>query len=411
MSGRARTSQPRDRSHPAPFGCADDRYGQWRTEEVQARGRTLALVSKPGVFAHGGLDPAAGLLLDHVKVADGDAVVVLNDAGIVAAYAALAGARVWTSDRSVLSAEAARRTAEANGVAAEVVHGHGTAAYTGPPADIVAVRLPQGKVPVLQLLWDAFHALRPGGRCYLAGGNDEGIKTALKQMEALFGEAHLLAYRGGHRVGVATRGEAPAGRTGDFDTPWLDPDAFRRFRIETRGGSYEVHSRPGVFSWDRFDRGSQALLEAADPGKARDVLELGCGYGIVGTALARLAPDARVTLVDVDAEAVRSARRTADANGVGERCETRAGDVAAGVPDASMDLVVANPPFHVGKATDLEVPAQFIRDAARVLRPRGRLLLVANRTLPYEAWVEACFGAVQTVHDGREFKVLGATRR
>ncbi len=72
--------------------------------------------------------------------------------------------------------------------------------------------------------------------------------------------------------------------------------------------------------------------------------------------------------------------------------------------------MLVNPPFHVGRATDLEVPAQLIRDAARVLVPGGRLFLVANRTLPYEAWIERCFGGVQTVHDGREFKVLAATK-
>ncbi|HYW05560.1 MAG TPA: methyltransferase, partial [Longimicrobium sp.] len=75
------------------------------------------------------------------------------------------------------------------------------------------------------------------------------------------------------------------------------------------------------------------------------------------------------------------------------------------------DVVVSNPPFHVGKATDLDVPAQFIRDAARVLKPGGRLFMVANRTLPYEAWVEACFGSYRILVDGREFKVIAATRR
>jgi len=71
---------------------------------------------------------------------------------------------------------------------------------------------------------------------------------------------------------------------------------------------------------------------------------------------------------------------------------------------------VSNPPFHVGKATALNVPLQFMRDAFNVLRPGGRLLLVANRTLPYEAALTDLFGNMRTVHDGQRFKVLSATR-
>jgi len=411
MAERARGPRRGGRSE-AGFDCADTAYGEWRADEVVVGRRELRMVSKPGVLSFGELDPAAGLLLDHMEVEAGESVCDLHaGSGIVGTLAALSGARVWMSDRSLLGVEAARRTLEANGASAEVVFGSGAAALGAPPADVAVVRLPKGKIPTLQLLWDAFHILRPGGRCYLAGGNDEGIRTALRQMEELFGGAELLGYRGGHRVGVAVRPEGEAARAGAFDVPWLDPERFHTFGVSTRGGKYEIHSRPGVFSWDRFDRGSQALIESVEAEGAAEVLELGCGYGIVGMAVARLAPEARVTMVDVDVEAVSSARRSVEANGLADRCEVLASDVAGAVEGRRFDVVVSNPPFHVGKATDLDVPAQFIRDAARVLKPGGRLFMVANRTLPYEAWVEACFGSYRIVVDGREFKVIAATRR
>jgi 16S rRNA (guanine1207-N2)-methyltransferase len=56
------------------------------------------------------------------------------------------------------------------------------------------------------------------------------------------------------------------------------------------------------------------------------------------------------------------------------------------------------------------VPRAFIEDAWTALRPGGQLALVANRTLPYERLIADQFGAVHTLHDGRRFKVLGATR-
>ena len=87
-----------------------------------------------------------------------------------------------------------------------------------------------------------------------------------------------------------------------------------------------------------------------------------------------------------------------------------ASDIAGAVLDERFDVVVTNPPFHVGKATDLDVPIQFINDAHNVLASGGRMFLVANRTLPYEQAIKRRFGNVSNVHDGPRFKVLSAVR-
>lgn len=416
MSRRSRGPEPGARAvRPVDrFDCGDTGYHRWRTHEVTVGREVLQMVSKPGVPSWGELDPSAALLLDHLETGRADTVCNLNSgSGVVGALCALSAreGRVWMADRSLLSVEASRRTLAANGVSnAGVFHSSGAAGLPPGVSDVVVARLPEGRIPTLQLLWDAFHRLRPGGRCYLAGGRDEGIRTGLRHMEQLFGSAEVLGYRGGHRVGMAVRGEGSAQPPGDFDLPWVDPESFHHFTVRTRGGEYEIRSRPGVFSWDRLDRGSQALIEVMEPVPGEEVLELGCGYGIVGMAAARLMGRGRVAMVDVDVEAVRSSRRSVEANGLAGMCEVLPSDAASAVAERRFDTVVTNPPFHVGGATDLEVPAQFIRDAAHVLRPGGRLLLVANRTLPYEGWVEACFGAYRTVLDGREFKVLAATR-
>jgi 16S rRNA (guanine1207-N2)-methyltransferase len=400
-------------SRPPAFDCADRDYLRWRTLHVVAGGRRLAIHTKPGAPFDGGLDPSAALLLGHLDVRPGERVVDLRaGAGVVACHAALSapGVRLRLSDPHLLAVRAARRTLDANGVeGAEVEHEESGTVDEG-TADVALLRIPQPKLPTLERIWAAYRALRPGGRCFVAGPNDEGVRPALRALATLFGAVELLGYRGGHRLAVAVRPDRPAVAAGEFDLPWLDRDRFHRYVAEAPDGPLEVRSRPGVFSWDRLDRGTAALLDALRIGEARRILDLGCGAGVIGVAAARSAPDALVTLLDVDAGAVRSARRTAAANGVADRCEVRAADGATEEPDGCYDLVLANPPFHVGKATSLEVPAQFIRDAARVLAPGGTLLLVANRTLPYEAWLRACFGGFDAVTDGREFKVLRARK-
>jgi 16S rRNA (guanine1207-N2)-methyltransferase len=139
------------------------------------------------------------------------------------------------------------------------------------------------------------------------------------------------------------------------------------------------------------------------------VLDLGCGSGALGLVAATLSGSGPVVMVDADVEAVRSANGSAAAAGLAN-ARALPSDVATAVLDQRFDVVVTNPPFHVGKATDLDVPMQFIHDAWEVLDPGGRMYLVANRTLPYELPIRRRFGNITTVHDGRRFKILAATR-
>jgi 16S rRNA (guanine1207-N2)-methyltransferase len=277
--------------------------------------------------------------------------------------------------------------------------------------DVVTLRLPIGRIPTQLQLWTAAELLRPGGRCFVAGANDEGIRTALRQMEEVFGEADVLGYRGGNRVGSAVRPATLPEEALSSRPEWMDPDRFLHVTADTPLGELQLRSRPGVFSWDRLDAGSRALLEAMRTEPGEQLLELGCGHGVVGVAAAAFTPGLRATLVDVDAEAIRSARLTADANGVADRVEVIASDGAEQVRGRTFDMVVTNPPFHLEKGTNLAIPRQFIHDAAAALRPGGKLYLVANRTLPYERWLDEAFGSHQIARDGREFKVLSAVAR
>ena len=411
---RSRKSAPRAASEQSSdrFRCDDDDYHRWRINDIGSGTGVITVASKPGVPGFGQPDPATDLLLDHLEVGSGESVCDLHcGTGIVGVSAALrTSGDVSMCDANLLSVEAARRTIEANAARASVTFGRAADVLGAERVDVAIVRLPKGRIPTLRLIWDAYQALRPGGRCYLAGANDEGVRTALRQLEQLFGGAAVLGYRGGHRVGMAIRPDAEPQRTGSFEIPWLDAATFHELRVEARGVEIDVRSRPGVFSWDRLDDGTRALLDVMDVQDAGAILDLGCGFGIVGAVAARLAPAARVTLTDVNVDAIDSSRRTIAENGLAGRSEVIASDIAAAIPDRTIDLVLTNPPFHTGKATDLLVAAQFVRDAARVLKPGGRLMLVANRTLPYELWLRACFGSYQTAFDGRRFKVLSAVR-
>ena len=388
-------------------------YREWRTYSTKVGGRSYQVATKPGAFAYGRLDPATLLLAEHIEVTPGDSVVHMNCGnGLVGAVARLGGqaGRVLLTDRNIVSVDATRRTLSANGVGdGEVFLGHG--AYALPkdlPADTVAIRIPKERLALLQLMVDAFVTLRVGGRCYIAGATNEGIKTAATTIERLFGNARVLSRDSSHRViSAVKRAETPASGDG-LDRPFLQSDAFNEIDATLRGRPYTLYSRPGVFSWDHVDEATTILANTMEIREGHSVLDLGCGCGALGVVAASLSGRGALTMVDADVEAVRSATRSADANGI-VNYRALTSDVAGAVLDERFDLVVTNPPFHVGKTTDLDVPLQFIHDAWNVLASGGRLFLVANRTLPYEQVIKHRFGNVANLYDGPRFKVLTAT--
>ena len=393
---------------------ASNRYRLWQTAPLSIAGTRVLVATKPGVFAHGLADPASLMLAEQMATTGRSSSVHLNCGnGMVAAAAAIAGGAsvLWCSDRSLPSAQAAERTMAANGiVGATVVHAHGTHAFPRAlAADVVTIRVSTDKVAFQQLLWEAFHALRIGGRCYIAGATDEGVKPAVRLLESFFGAARLEAQHSGHRLAVATKSQvAPASLT-EGSSPFLDPDQFRELSATVQGIPLTLYSRPGVFSWEHLDEATQTLGNVMEIRAGESVLDLGCGAGALGLTAAALSGTGRVLMVDADADAVRGVARGI-AKAQCTNADVRASDVGSAVGDERFDVVVTNPPFHQGKATDLTVPLQFIADAHAHLQVGGRLYLVANRTLPYEQAMADQFGTVRTLHDGRRFKVLSATR-
>lgn len=174
-----------------------------------------------------------------------------------------------------------------------------------------------------------------------------------------------------------------------------------------------VCAHGAAFAGSKVDGGTRALL--AELGRmapdARTALDLGCGTGVLAVALARSRPELTVLATDQSAAAVASATATAAANGVAERIEVRRDDAAGAVPDRSVDLVVCNPPFHLGTAVVTAAADRLFAAAARVLRPGGELWCVFNSSLPHRPALGRMVGPTRTVGRGARFVVTVSTRR
>lgn len=139
--------------------------------------------------------------------------------------------------------------------------------------------------------------------------------------------------------------------------------------------------------------------------------DLGCGNGLMTAYLAAALPAASVLGSDADADAVASTRATLAANGLEREGVTVTWDDGLSrVADASLDLVLLNPPFHDGTAVDATLVQGLLDAAARVLRPGGQLWFVHNSHLRYRTEVERRVGAVRQRARDRRFTVLSAVR-
>lgn len=186
------------------------------------------------------------------------------------------------------------------------------------------------------------------------------------------------------------------------------------------GLGFDVLAHGGAFAGTKLDIGTRALLDAldaalADAGIGPDArgiaLDLGCGTGVLATSLARRRPGFDVIASDRSWAACASATATAGAAGVGDRVRVTQEDAAASVPDASVDLVLLNPPFHDGHAVVDHLADRLFAAAGRVLRPGGSLVTVFNSHLRHRTALEREVGATTQVARTSKFTVTRSVAR
>jgi len=180
------------------------------------------------------------------------------------------------------------------------------------------------------------------------------------------------------------------------------------FEATLRGRRMVFHSTWGLFSPRRIDDGTWRLVEQVEVGSEDVTLELGCGYGVIGLAVAALAPAGKVHMVDKDFVALEYAAKNARLNGI-DNVEIYPSNAFSAMPaEIRFDNIMANLPANTGK----ELLSIILHDAKAHLKRGGRLYVVTIAGLRQfiRRNFEEVFGNYAKLKQGKTYTVALAVR-
>lgn len=366
-----------------------------------------ALTRRPDVEADNlfAADAADRLILDEAAPALAAAapgtVAVVGDAygALTLGAAALHGAAAMRVHQDALSGERALAGNAARFGLSDAFASHELDATLLSGAEVVLLRLPRS-LDALDEYAEAIARWSARGVRVFAGGMVKHMTTAMNDvLRRRFAALDVTHARQKARVLVAS-GPVEA-----------DAAAWPRTRTDAQTG-LTIVAHGAAFAGAAVDVGTRFLLAHLDDARpdAQRAIDLGCGTGVLAVELARRR-GIRVLATDQSAAAVASARATAAANGVADLVDVVRDDALASQPDASAELIVLNPPFHIGATVHAGIAVKLFADAGRVLAPGGELRAVWNSHLRHRAALERLVGPTRQIARNPTFTVTASARR
>ncbi len=252
------------------------------------------------------------------------------------------------------------------------------------------------------ILAEAVAQAMDGGFVLAAAANNEGAKSIESDLALLAGPVATLSKHKCRAFWVRIEaGRLDRKLLGD----WLALGQPRTLAEDAR-----FLTRPGLFAWDRIDAGSSLLARHLPPDLAGAGADLGCGFGYLSAeALTRCAGITSLDLYEAERNALDLARLNLAPFAKTAALRFFWHDVTQGLQGV-YDFIVSNPPFHTSRADRIDLGQAFITAGAKALKPGGRMVIVANRHLPYEGTFAAHFARHEMLMEADGYKIIAAVK-
>lgn len=327
-------------------------------------------------------------------------VLILNDT-FGALSCALAEHSPYSIGDSYLSELGTRENLRHNGIAeSSVTFLDSTADYPQAPG-VVLIKVPK----TLALLEQQLRALRKvvtAQTRIIAGAKARDIHTStLELFEKVLGPTTTtLAWKKARLINCT------------FSHPQLaDAPQTLNWKLEDTG--WTIHNHANVFSRTGLDIGARFFMQHLPENLDGEIVDLGCGNGVIGLSLLAKNPQANVVFVDESPMAVDSSHLNVETNlpEAFERCEFMINNALSGVEPFRFNAVFCNPPFHQKHALTDNIAWEMFHHARRCLKINGELYIVANRHLDYFHKLKKIFGNCATIATNNKFVILKAVKQ
>jgi len=337
-------------------------------------------------------------LAEQPELLNGARILIVNDS-FGALAVALSAYRPYALSDSYLSQQATRLNLAANNLPEHSVSLLSSLDMPEGVFDLVLIKVPK----TLALLEDELIRLRPhltaSTRIIVAGMVKALPSSVWKLLERLIGPATTSLAKKKARLIFAA-----------LDLELVIPPSPYPVSYRLENTDYLISNHANVFSRDSLDIGTRFFLQHLPARQdACDIVDLGCGNGLVGLIAAERCPNATVHFVDESFMAVASARDNFR-RAFGERREAtfRVGDGLMDAESESADLILCNPPFHQQNTVGDQIAVSLFKQSKRVLRKGGELWVIGNRHLDYHSYLDRLFGGHAVIAANSKFVIVKA---
>jgi len=191
-----------------------------------------------------------------------------------------------------------------------------------------------------------------------------------------------------------------------FPTVWTLPN-------KSLNRDFSISNHANVYSREKLDIGARYFIEnLPEAAKNSQVIDLGCGNGVIGLTVLAKQPSAQIQFFDESHMAITSAEINIKTNlpDLAAQCQFHLNDCLTNVESNSVDLILCNPPFHQQTATTDHIAWQMFKDSHRVLKKGGELRIIGNRQLAYHIKLKRIFGNEKLIASNDKFVTQSAIK-